>query len=66
MASPHGASTFVTTKMKRRESGSRRMSSRPHWLNAYSMTIPDGETFIIQTIKKYLDKILEPLLLRQA
>jgi predicted metal-dependent hydrolase len=30
------------------------------------MTIPDGETFIIQTIKKYLDKILEPLLLRQA
>jgi predicted metal-dependent hydrolase len=37
-----------------------------HWLNAYSMTIPDGETFIVQTIKKYLDKIQDPLLRRQA
>lgn len=37
-----------------------------HWLNAYSMTIPDGETFIVQTIKKYLDKIEDPALLREA
>src|SRR5690606_297948 len=37
-----------------------------HWLNAYSMTIPDGETFIVQTIKKYLDRIDDPLLQQQA
>lgn len=37
-----------------------------HWLNAYSMTIPDGETFIVQTIRKYLDKIEDPALLREA
>jgi hypothetical protein len=37
-----------------------------HWLNAYSMTIPDGETFIVQTIKKHLDKIEDPVLLQQA
>lgn len=37
-----------------------------HWLNAYSMTIPDGEAFIVQTIKKHLDKIEDPVLLQQA
>jgi predicted metal-dependent hydrolase len=37
-----------------------------HWLNAYSMTIPDGETFIVQTIKKYLGQIEDPALLQEA
>ncbi|MHA6493646.1 metal-dependent hydrolase [Pseudomonas borbori] len=37
-----------------------------HWLNAYSMTIPDGETFIVQTIKKFLERIEDPTLLQQA
>lgn len=37
-----------------------------HWLNAYSLTIPDGETFIVQTIKKYLDRIEDPALHKEA
>lgn len=37
-----------------------------HWLNAYSLTIPDGETFIVQTIKKYLDQIEDPALHKEA
>ncbi|RFA26566.1 hypothetical protein CAI21_16505 [Alkalilimnicola ehrlichii] len=31
-----------------------------HWLNAYTMTVLDGEVFIIQTIKQAMDKLDEP------
>ncbi|PAU52858.1 metal-dependent hydrolase [Pseudomonas indica] len=37
-----------------------------HWLNAYTMTIPDGEAFIVQTLRTFLDRIEDPQLARDA
>lgn len=31
-----------------------------HWLNAYTVTIPDGENFIIQTVRKFMDRLENP------
>ncbi len=37
-----------------------------HWLNAYTMTIPGGETFIVKTMQHFLDQIKDPQLKKDA
>lgn len=37
-----------------------------HWLNAYTITIPDGENFIVQTIRKFIDQLQSPQVSRDA
>lgn len=37
-----------------------------HWLNAYTATIPDGENFIVQTIRKFMDQLESPEISRDA
>lgn len=37
-----------------------------HWLNAYTLTIPDGESYIVRTLRKFLDEIEDPELQRDA
>lgn len=37
-----------------------------HWLNAYTVTIPDGENFIIDTVRAFMDRIEDPQVKRDA
>jgi predicted metal-dependent hydrolase len=37
-----------------------------HWLNAYTLTIPDGENYIVKTLKTFLDELEDPELERSA
>lgn len=37
-----------------------------HWMNAYTLTIPDGEDFNVRTIRSYIDEINDEELKRTA
>ncbi len=37
-----------------------------HWLNAYTLTIPDGEDFIVRTVGSFLDAVEDPGVQRSA
>jgi len=37
-----------------------------HWLNAYTLTIPDGESFIVQTMRQFIEGLKDPQLQRDA